>query len=139
MRIEAALEKFLVQLQADGRSPHTIGQYRRHIRLFARWARDVGPRCQRIESLDHEAIAQFLAASLANTRPDGAKKKATSTNCLRSSLKGFLAYLHRAGYIRHDPGRLIRRAMCSPPPPRAMSSDDQKQLLGVLAKSKGLE
>ncbi len=42
MHIEDALARFLVQLSADGRSPHTIGQYSRHIRLFARWAAGVG-------------------------------------------------------------------------------------------------
>ncbi len=30
MTIDDALERFLVQLEADGRSPHTTGQYRRH-------------------------------------------------------------------------------------------------------------
>ena len=31
MRVEGALERFLVQLEADGRSLHTIGQYRHHV------------------------------------------------------------------------------------------------------------
>ena len=31
MQLQAALQGFLVQLEADGRSPHTIGQYRRHV------------------------------------------------------------------------------------------------------------
>ena len=34
MKAEDALSKFLVQLEADGRSSHTIKQYNRHIRLF---------------------------------------------------------------------------------------------------------
>jgi site-specific recombinase XerC len=62
MTIDQALERFLVQLEADGRSPHTIGQYRRHVRALSRWARDAGPRSDRIEDLDHEAIAAFLAS-----------------------------------------------------------------------------
>ena len=41
MQITEALEKFLLQLEADGRSPHTVGQYRRHVRTLARWCRDV--------------------------------------------------------------------------------------------------
>ncbi len=41
MVIVEALDLFLTQLEADGRSPHTIGQYRRHVHLFARWAADV--------------------------------------------------------------------------------------------------
>ena len=42
MRIDNALDRFLQQLDADGRSIHTINQYRRHVRLLARWAADVG-------------------------------------------------------------------------------------------------
>jgi len=60
LRIAEALEKFLVQLQADGRSPHTIGQYQRHIRLLARWAHDVGHGRDKMEKLGHEDVAAFL-------------------------------------------------------------------------------
>src|SRR2546422_448595 len=128
MTIADALERFLVQLKADGRSPHTIGQYRRHVRLLAQWARDVGHGRKKIEKLGHEHVAAFLAHPVATGRHGGGQKLATSANCLRSSLKTFLCYCHRAGYIPHDPGRLIRRSMCSPPPPRALSTEEQKQL-----------
>ncbi len=37
MPIEDALDRFMRQLRADGRSRHTIDQYRRHVRLLARW------------------------------------------------------------------------------------------------------
>ena len=37
MQVQTALDRFLVQLEADGRSPHTIRQYRRHVRLLAAW------------------------------------------------------------------------------------------------------
>ena len=49
MHIEAALERFLTQLEADGRSVHTRMQYARHARLFAHWARQVGHCGGRIE------------------------------------------------------------------------------------------
>jgi integrase/recombinase XerC len=139
MRIEDALGRFLTQLEADGRSRHTIGQYRRHIRLLARWARDVRPCGDEIEKLGHEDVAAFLAAPVATGRLQGGKKLASSANCLRSSLKGFLSYLHRAGFIAHDPGRLIRRALCAPPPPKALSDDEQRKLLDVLAAATGPE
>ncbi len=42
MNIEDALARFLLQLEADGRSRHTIGQYRRHVRLLAAWYAHVG-------------------------------------------------------------------------------------------------
>ena len=42
MQIHDALERHLLQLEADGRSGHTIGQYRRHVRQLALWAARAG-------------------------------------------------------------------------------------------------
>lgn len=110
MTIDDALERFVLQLRADGRSLHTRKQYERHVRLLGHWCRDVAPCGDDIHRLDHEAIATFLASDAANTNAHGGTKKATSTNCLRSSLKGFFSYLHKAGYLRHDPSRLGNRS-----------------------------
>ena len=104
--LDEALELFLVQLQADGRSSHTVGQYRRHVRLLASWL----PPSVRVEEIGHESLARFLASPQARTRSDGSQKKPGSANALRSSLKGFFAYAHEAGYIAQNPARLIRRA-----------------------------
>ncbi len=136
MKIEEAWEKFRLQLVADGRSDHTIAQYRRHVRLLARWAADVG-HGRKIEDLGHEDMAAFLASPVARTRPDGGVKKASSMNCVRSSIRTFFGYLHRAGVISTDPGRLVRRALCTPPPPRGLSHAERDQLLGTLAAAQG--
>jgi integrase/recombinase XerC len=60
-------------------------------------------------------------------------------NALRSSIRVFFAYAHRARYIAQDPARLVRRALCEAPPPRALTERDQKRLLRVLARAKGPE
>ena len=79
MLIREALRRFLVQLAADGRSAHTIAQYQRHVRLFARWCRDVG-HSGALNKVDHEHVARFLASDAATVRPDGARKKASAMN-----------------------------------------------------------
>ena len=107
MLLEDALTRFAVQLEADGRSPHPIRQYARHVRALARWAADVG-HSGRIDDFGHEDVARFLTAPAAHTRPDGGKKRATSVNALRTSLRCFFAYLHGAGYIASNPARLVR-------------------------------
>ncbi len=134
MTVTEALGLFLTQLEADGRSIHTRGQYARHVRLLISWLGD-----EPINSINHEDLAQFLSEEGATLRADGRPKKATSLNTLRSSLKVFFAYVHRAGYITEDPSRLIRRAICSPPPPRALNEDEQQRLLCTLEKSKDFE
>ncbi|MBI4584563.1 MAG: tyrosine-type recombinase/integrase [Planctomycetes bacterium] len=138
MLLDDALGKFLVQLEADGRSQHTIGQYRRHVRLLGHWMAQVG-HTDAISSLDHECIARFLASPTAKRRPDGQAKKATAVNCLRSSLRVFFGYLHQAGFIAQNPGRMIRRAVCGNPPPRALTPEEKDRLLATLATATGPE
>ncbi len=138
MQIEDALELFVTQLEADGRSPHTIAQYRRHIRLLAGWAAQ-GARSGDVGNLDHQDVARFLVAPVARTRPDGASKKAASVNALRSSLKGFFGYLHRAGLTGQDPSRLVRPALGTGGPPRGLSDAEQERLLAVLDEAEGFE
>jgi integrase/recombinase XerD len=41
--------------------------------------------------------------------------------------------------VRLDPGRLIRRAITSPPPPKGLSADEEGQLLAMLAAATGPE
>jgi len=129
MQIEEALAQFLLQLDADGRSPHTRAQYERHVRLLARWYG--GP----IEEVTHQDLARFLVSSEARLRPDGKPKKATAANALRGSIRCFFGYLATSGVLPRDPARLVRRARCAPPPPRGLSPEDQERLLDVLSQA----
>jgi site-specific recombinase XerC len=138
MELETALSRYVVQLQADGRSPHTIGQYCRHVGLLGAWLRERHHGGQ-VESIDHETLAAFLASPAARERPDHKAKKATSANALRTSLRTFFRYCHDGGYCRSNPARLIRRALCGSPPPRSMSDDEQGRLLLALSQGVGPE
>jgi len=138
MHITDAIERYIVQLQADGRSHHTIAQYRRHLQLLDAWLADDGL-CGDVSALDHETIARFLTSPVANTRTDGRPKKATAMNTLRSSLKVFGNYLHSSGHVLTDPGRMIRRARCGSAPPRTLSDDDQRRLIETLKADDGYE
>ncbi len=132
MKLEGALARYVTQLQADGRSPHTINQYRRHIGLLAAWIRERG-HCRVIERIDHELLAQFLSSAAARERSDGRTKRATTANALRTSLRTFFRYAHAGGYIRSNPAHLIRRAICGLPPPRGLSDEETNRLLVALA------
>jgi site-specific recombinase XerD len=136
MSLDEALSRYLTQLRADGRSPHTAGQYRRHIALLGAWLSAHG-RSAEVEEIDHETLAQFLSSPNARTRPDGKTKKATSANALRTSLRTFFRYAHEAGYVRSNPARLVRRALCGTPPIRALSDEEQGRLLLAVAEGKG--
>jgi site-specific recombinase XerD len=132
MKVNEALAKFLVQLEADGRSSHTIGQYRRHVTAFSSWLAHGGVGCE-IAAVGHEQVAAFLAAPEARVAAHGKPKCAISMNAMRTSLRVFFRYLHEAGEIESNPARLVRRAICGVSPPRSLSEPERDRLLATLA------
>jgi integrase/recombinase XerC len=132
MKLQDALTRFLVQLEADGRSPLTIGSYRRHVTKFAAWLPRGGPR-RAVATIGHEDVAAFLAAPVARTAAHGGSKNPLTLNAMRTSLRMFFRYLHEAGTIPENPARLVRRAICSSPPPRGLSDPDCARLLKTIA------
>ena len=95
MRLPAALARFVIQLQADGRSPHTVAQYARHVRRFASWL-EAEHVPEDVAQLEPDHVAAFLASAEAVRRPDGRSKRVGSLNALRSSLRTtFTVYLPR--------------------------------------------
>ena len=78
MRIQEALARYECQLEADGRSEHTINQARRHVRLLDDWLGDG----VQVEDVGHERLAEFLTSDCVRLRADGRARKPTSTNAL---------------------------------------------------------
>src|SRR5262249_54202575 len=114
------------------------GQYRRHVTAFASWLPRGGPR-RAVATIAHHDVARFLAAPVARTAAHGAPKRAVSMNAMRTSLRCFFRYLHEAGIVAQNPARLIRRAMCAPPPPRAFTDDERGRLMMTLREARGFE
>ena len=127
MRIEEALDAYVQQLAADGRSEHTRKQAERHVRMFVGWHGD-----KPVEEVRHEDVARFLASDAVRLTADGAPRKPSSANALRSSLRCFFSFVHAAGYAAVNAARLVRRARCGPSRPKALSEADQAKLLAAL-------
>jgi len=138
MTIDDALAQFLLQLEADGRSPHTTGQYQRHVRAFTAWWAQ-GGHADDVAAIGPRDVAQFFAGTGARERCNGGTKRPTSLNAMRTSLRVFFCWLRDAGLVAENPARLLRRARCSPPPPRGLHADEQQRLLGALATATGPE
>ncbi len=122
---------FSRQLHADGRSLHTIRQATRHIRLLSRYLPEHRP-CE----ITHEDIAIFFNSDVARCVNGGRTKRPTSLNCLRSSLRTFFRYLHRAGYVERDPTLLLRLARTGVAPPRGISEKERQRLFAAMAASR---
>lgn len=123
MRLADALSMFVEHLQADGRSVHTIGQYQRHIALLAR----------SLESDDLTSITPIVLARFLNDPAVREGKKAATVNALRTSLRVFFGWCADADLVEKNPARLVRRARCGPPPPRALTVPETDRMLGILA------
>ncbi|MBI5853037.1 MAG: tyrosine-type recombinase/integrase [Planctomycetes bacterium] len=137
MQILRALDLFVGQLQADGRSPHTIGQYRRHVRALGAWLTATRGSLD-LRKLRHQDVAAFFGAPAARTAAGTTRaKRATSVNAMRTSIRCFLRYLHESGEIGSNPAALLKRARCAPPPPRAMRDEEEQKLLAYLAGHEG--
>jgi site-specific recombinase XerD len=119
------------QLHADGRSEHTIRQATRHIRLLQRYLPEHRP-----GEITHEDLAVFFNSGVARCVDGGRTKRPTSLNCLRSSLRTFFRYLHRAGYIERDPSLLLRLARTGVAPPRGISEQERQRLFAAMAASR---
>jgi integrase/recombinase XerD len=131
MRIEQALEKYVLQLKGNGRSDHTIGQVRRHFRLFEAWLEADGHTTE-LAHIDHETVALFLASDAVTKRADGRPRQPTSANALRSSLRCFFGFAHAAGYASANPARLVQRARCDHREPKALPDGDCERLVVAL-------
>ena len=136
VRITTVLAKYLIQLQADGRSPFWLSQVDRHIHFLDRWLA-VHRMPRDVRRVSHEHVARFLSSAEANTRRDGRPKKATSTNALRSSIKVYFGFVQVAGFAPRNAAALVRRARCAPPPPRAIPPDDLRRLLATVDAAEG--
>ena len=78
MRLADAIDQFTLQLEADGRSPLTIANYRRHVALLARW---LGPNDD-LDAITPQVLARFLVADTTRTG-----RRASTMNSIRTSLR----------------------------------------------------
>ena len=131
MRVTTALDRYATQLRADGRSPHTIAQIDRHVRLLARWLAEHKLPTD-VRRVTHEHVAKFLCSDAVCMRLDGTPRKPTASNAIRSSLRTYFGYVHAAGYAPRNAAALIRRARIGPRPPRALTPAETARLVTAL-------
>ena len=130
MRIQDALDEFLLQQQADGRSHHTVAQYARHVRSFVAF---VGAD-RELATITVGDVARFMTTA---STTEG--RSPATVNALRTSLRVFFRHLHEAAIAPTNPARLLRLARCSSPPPRGLSDEEIARLFDALTLAQGPE
>jgi len=107
------------------------------VRLSGAWLAEQGHSGE-VEEIDDGDVARFLASDTVRLTAGGGPRALGSANALRTSIRGFFAYLQNAGLIPKNPARLVRRALTAPPPPRAIRPAEQEKLLSVLRAAEGV-
>jgi integrase/recombinase XerC len=134
LHIQDALADYLVQLEADGRSKHTVGQYSRFLTQLGLWMERVLGTPD-LDALRHQELARFLVSDDATKKADGKPKKPSSMNALRSCVRAFFIYCEVADYTAKNPARLVKRAVVGEPAIRSLSEREVRLLRAALAQA----
>jgi integrase/recombinase XerC len=137
MDLRQALQVYLLQLRADGRSPHTIKSYERHLGSLLDWLAKHG-RSAALDEITPQVLAEYLAGDDVRASGRGGLRSTSTVNAVRTSLRVVFAWLHDAGHTRINPARLIRRAICSPPPPKPLNDAQVERLNSLMAAATGV-
>lgn len=119
---EAVVEEFLLTKQAEGRSPRTLGDYRRHLLKFFSENPDCWPDYRALKVAVRRHFAQLSSRS------------ATVYNLRREYLKAFFSWCVREDYIEANPVDGIPKRK-NDGKPRHASPEEVKKLLSVLARN----
>jgi len=124
-----ALSNFKLKLIADGKSPHTVSSYCRDVKSFLSFASD--------EHLTEEQLNEFFSTVGLLNEKTGKKRDAASVNKIKSSLKAYLKYLHKAGMTDTDLGEAIKLKKTRRKEPSFLSNTERKKLLKTIRAAKG--
>jgi integrase/recombinase XerC len=112
------IDSFLRYLDLQrGASVHTLRAYRKDLEEFSLYAKK---RPEEIEMID---VRGFVARQLKN----GLNK--TSAARRLASVRSFLKYLYREGYIKANPARLVSTPKVQKPLPKFLTVDDTFSLI----------
>jgi len=132
MTLQTALARFLLQMEADGKSPLTISVYARELRRFLAWAK---PRTD-VRRVSPVQLARYLTTPSLQVTPSGTKRSARTTNRTKTALRLLFGYLTLAGTLRHDPSRLLRNAKTDRPLPTPLSEAEERRFVKALERDR---
>jgi integrase/recombinase XerC len=117
-------DEFLRYLSTErGASEHTIRSYRKDLDVFFAYAKS---RPEDIEMLD---VRGFIAAQMT----DGLKKSTAGRRL--ASIRSFFRFLHREGYIKSNPAKLVNTPKLPKLLPKFLTVDD---VFALIEKPEGI-
>ena len=132
MNLSTAIDQFLTQLEAEGKSPHTLSCYGRDLSLLLAFAGDV-----ETSALDADLLARFLLSTPVTTTHTGAPRGEASLGRIKACLRSFGRYVANVGATGRDPAAWIKIKRHEREAPSFLSPAEVKALVKAVAARKG--
>jgi len=100
MELRQAVDSFLAELAAQGKSENTTASYQRHLALWVEFCEANNFDYRAVNGKETKAFRNYLSARTTRT---GHRAKATSVNAALSALKSFYDYLAVEGVVKANP------------------------------------
>lgn len=122
--MKKTIEKFLRYLEVErNASTHTLRAYRKDLEEFAAFVQ------KKPAGVDLIDVRSFIAQQIKN-----GLSKTTASRRL-ATIRSFLKYLNREGYIKSNPAKLVSNPRTSKPLPRFLTVDD---VFSLIEKPEGI-
>ena len=123
-KLSECMAAFRLQLEADGKPPHTVSSYLRDVGMLAGYLRGGPP----VPSITPDDVNRFLLSDAVQRLPDGTPKKRGSVAKIKLSLRAFFRWAHGRGMMGEDLSRHIRTGRMARPLPVFLSEAEVQSL-----------
>jgi site-specific recombinase XerD len=126
--LQFLIDGFLLDREAEGRSPKTIRHHRLSLSLFSSWVADKGLSPDPSDWRAHE-VRSYLAHLQERPSAKGGRLAGHSVTSYATSLLAFLRWLNEEGYTEGDLAERIRKPKAPALIKEPLSTEDAKRLV----------
>lgn len=129
--LSEAIEPFLRQMAADGRTALSIRSYRRELLLLTRALTDVS-----LNRVTPDLLNSYLTSPAVQLTVDGTAKQASTINRAKSVIRAFFRWCQQIGLIERNPAAHLRFAVTAPPVTPHMTRAELNRFLRTIRRSR---
>jgi len=125
VNVPEAASQYLASLEAERRSPHTIGAYRRDLAAFVVYAGDVD-----LNAVTPAVLQRFMASDGVQFRPCGTRRAKATINRYRVALKALFAFCEARWLVDRNPTSILKCQRPRGMPPVVLDAEEIARLVG---------
>jgi len=130
--LSALIQSYLMRLEADDKSPHTVSCYGRDLGMLLAFAGDI-----EAAALTADLLARFLLSGPVAATHTGAPRGEASLGRIKACLRSFGRYVANVGATGRDPADWIKVRRHDREAPSFLTPQEVKALVKAVAARKG--